>query len=162
MTHRFNVKHPLVGLSLQDARELMVDPAFQEEVARTVPGFNLNIMESTRTARGYRMRREVNMDANIPDLAKKFLKDAFKVWRTEDWVAETLTCYSHTKLNMPAEFRCTIRIVEHEGHVVADHDWEVDVHVPLIHGVLARHAESEIRRFNQIEIDVIRQIIGTR
>lgn len=162
MTHRFNVKHVLTGVTLPEVRQLMAVPAFHEDVARKVPGFNLQIQHSSLAASTYQMKREVNMDVNIPDLAKKFLKDAFKLWRSEEWNLETLTCHSHFKLNMPAEFRCKVALAEESGRIVANHDWEVEVHVPLVHGILARHAEGEIRRFNQIEIDIIQQEIGLK
>lgn len=159
MAHRFNVRHAVTGATLPEIRRLMAAPDFHESVARKVPGFNLKILASTPTDRGYLMKREVNMDVNIPDIAKKFLKDAFKVWRTEEWDIDTLTCRLHMKLNMPAELYCTIALVEEGGAIVADHDWEVDVHVPVIHGILARHAEAEIRRFNQIEIETVQREI---
>lgn len=162
MTHRFNVRHAVTSVTLPEVRQLMALPGFHEGVARKVPGFNLKILASVLTDSGYLMKREVNMDVNIPDIAKKFLKDAFKVWRTEEWDIDTLTCRLHMQLNMPAEFRCTIRLVEEGSAIVANHDWEVDVHVPLIHGILARHAESEIRRFNQIEIEALQREIHAR
>lgn len=162
MTHRFNVRHAVSGVTLPEIRQLMAAPDFHESVARKVPGFNLKILASTSTDRGYLMKREVNMDVDIPEVAKKFLKDAFKVWRTEEWDLESLTCRLHMQMNMPAELRCVISLVEEGGTVVADHDWEVDVHVPLIHGILARHAESEIRRFNRIEIETVQQEIAAQ
>lgn len=70
--------------------------------------------------------------------------------------AISLLMLAHTNhvLDLASEAR---HLVKESGGVVAHHDWEVDVHVPLVHGILARHAEGEIRRFNQIELDIIQQ-----
>lgn len=119
MTHRFSVKYHLDGGTLEETRQMIGAPDFQEEVARKVPGFNLEILESKLTGSRYVMRREVNMDVDIPDIAKKFLKDAFKVWRNEVWDVDTLTCRAHTKMNLPAEFRCTVRLTQEGSRILA-------------------------------------------
>ncbi|MCD6060620.1 MAG: hypothetical protein K0R03_1621 [Moraxellaceae bacterium] len=162
MTHRFNVKHYLEGGTLEETRESVGTPAFQEEVARKAPGFNLKILESTRSGNRYVMRREVNMDVDIPDIARRLLRDAFKVWRDEEWDLDTLTCRARTKMNLPAEFRVTAKLTQEGSRILANFDWEVDVNIPLVRGFLEKHAEGEIRRFNQLEMDVVQQVIRER
>lgn len=162
MTHRFTTRYTFEGGSLEDTRELVGSPDFQEEVAHKVPGFNLKILESRRDGNRYVMRREVNMDVDIPAVAKKLLKDAFKVWRTEEWDLETLTCRARTTMNLPAEFRVTARLQPDSSTTLATFDWEVDVNIPLVRGFLEKHAEGEIRRFNQLEIEVVQEVIRSR
>lgn len=140
----------------------MSAPEFHECVCRKVPSTNLRILKSTLSGPLYSLRREHNLDVNIPDIARKFLKDAFKLWRDDDWDFDGLTCHTRFKMNMPAEFSCATRIAEADGSVIVIQAWEVKVNVPLIHGILARHAEAEIRRFNAIEIAVIEQEVMSR
>lgn len=160
MTHKFNVRHTLFDVSMEHVRHVVAKPDFHETVCRKVPSSNLTILESSLQEGRYSLRREHNLDVNIPDLAKKFLKEAFKLWRHDEWDIHSLTCRTHFKLNMPAEFRCKVSILAEGSQLLVNHDWEVDVHVPFINGILAKHAESEIRRFNQIEFDTIRQEIA--
>jgi hypothetical protein len=162
MTHRFTTQYYFDGGTLEETRELIGSPDFQEEVARKVPGFNLKILESKLTGSRYVMKREVNMDVDIPDIAKKLLKGAFKVWRSEEWDIDTLTCRAQTRMNLPAEFRVTARLQPDGQRTLATFDWEVDVNIPLVRGFLEKHAEAEIRRFNQLEIDVVQQVIRSR
>lgn len=162
MTHRFNVQHTLADASLNDVHLYMADPGFHVAVCRKVPSENLEILDSRLQGQRYTLKREHNLDVNIPDFAKRLLKGAFKLWRDDEWDIGSLTCRSSFRMNMPAAFRCQTRVSERDGKILVDHDWEVDVSVPLIHGLLARHAETEIRRFNQIEIDVIREEIRLR
>lgn len=162
MTHRFTIKHHLDGGTLEETRQMIGSPDFQEEVARKVPGFNLKILESKLTGNRYVMRREVNMDVDIPDIARKLLKDAFKVWRDEEWDIDALTCRARTKTNLPAEFRCTVKFTIAGSRLLATFDWEVDVNIPLVRGFLEKHAEGEIRRFTQLEVDVVQDVIRSR
>lgn len=162
MTHCFNVRHTLEGGTLEETRQMIGSPEFQEEVARKVPGFNLTILESSRTGNRYVMRREVNMDVDMPDIAKKLLTDAFRVWRDEEWDLDTLTCRARTRMNLPAEFRVTARLTQEGRRILVNFDWEVDVDIPLVRGFLEKHAEGEIRRFNRLELEVVQQVIRER
>lgn len=156
MTHRFSVRHVLGNGRLSDIQPLLATPEFHLAVCRKVPSENLRIVSSTMDGDRYTLAREHNLDVNIPELAKRFLQGAFKLWRDDEWSLGTLSCRSRFRMNMPAEFRCTTRLKESSHGLEVHHEWEVDVRVPLIHGVLARHAESEIRRFNAIELEVMR------
>lgn len=160
MTHRFNITSPLIGITLGDARQCIGHVAFHEQVAQKLPGSNLKIQESVSGPNSYRMKKELNLDVNIPDMAKKLLKDAFRISRLEEWDIQQLMCQSRFDMNMPAAFRCQLVLREANGQLVAHQDWEVDVHVPLVHGILAKHAEAEIRRFNQIEMQVLQQTMA--
>lgn len=162
MTHAFTVQHTLENTNLADVRLHMADPEFHIAVCKKVPSENLKILASTQQGQHYTLKREHNLDVHIPDIAKRFLKDAFKLWRDDIWDTAGLTCQSTFRMNMPAAFRCQTRISESANTILVRLDWEVDISIPLIHGILARHAESEIRRFNAIEIGVIHAEVQLR
>lgn len=155
MAHKFTVQIPLRGVSLQDARQMLGQPAFHEAVARKIPGGNLDLQHSGRAGRTYSMKREYNLDVDIHELAKKLLKGAFRLKREDEWDVDALTCRSRFGMNLPADLSCQTRLAEQGGAVVVHTDWEVNVRVPLVHGILARHAEGEIRRFSAAEVEVI-------
>lgn len=162
MTHRFTVQHALPDTCLDDVRKHMADPEFHTTICRKVPSENLVILESKLAGTRYTLKRQHNLDVNIPDIAKRLLSGAFLLWRDDEWDIDNLTARASFRMNLPAAFRCQTRIRESGSSVLIKHDWEVDIHVPLIHGILARHAETEIRRFNQIELDVIRDEVRLR
>lgn len=157
--HNFTIKHQLSYRTLDQARRLISSPSFHQNIARKLSGSNLKIHSSSLINNIYIMKREVNLDVNIPDIAKKFLRGAFKIWRSEEWAIDTLTGKSYIRMNMPSELRCRSEIVEESGKIVANQVWEIDVQIPLISGILAKHAESEIRRFSKIEVEVINKEI---
>lgn len=162
MTHKFSIQHPLQGTTLQDVRAHVADPDFHTTICRKVPSENLVILESALDGQRYTLKRQHNLDVNIPDIAKKLLKGAFMLWRDDEWDIDALTARSRFRMNLPAEFRCTTRIVGGGSNLRIEIDWEVEVNVPLISGLLARHAEAEIRRFNQIELNIIQEEVRRR
>jgi hypothetical protein len=153
MTHTFQTEHEISEFSLEQLTAAVTQPAFHESLVKKLPGTKVVISRSERVGDHYYMQRELNLEANIPKLAEKFLKDALRVKRIEQWDFKSMQINLTFVLNMPAEFRLKGRIVQQDQRIFFKQDWEVDVRVPLIHGPLARHAESEIRRFNQIEFD---------
>ena len=159
MTHTFQIQHDVSEFSVENFRTALANPAFHAELAEKLPGTNVVISRSECIGNQYYMLRELNLEANIPKLAQKFLKDALRIKRIETWNLDTMSVELTFVLNMPAEFRCRGSIVEQGQQVFFKQDWEVDVRIPLIHGVLSRHAEEEIRRFNKIEADTFKQLL---
>jgi hypothetical protein len=82
--------------------------------------------------------------------------------REDEWDVEALTCRSRFVPNLPADVSCTTQLREQGGQLVVNHDWEVNVRIPLVHNIIAKHAEGEIRRFNQKEIEVIQEELDAR
>lgn len=159
MTHKFQIQHDVSEFNLDNFRIALAKPAFHAELAEKLPGTNVVISRSECLDNQYYMIRELNLEANIPKLAQKFLKDALRIKRVETWNLNTMTVDLTFVLNMPAEFRCRGSIIEQGQQMFFKQDWEVDVRVPLIHGALARHAETEIRRFNDIESEIFQQML---
>ncbi len=54
-----------------------------KQFAERIPGENLEILESKKMGDMYTLKRAYSLDVNIPDIAKKFLKDAFRLQRTD-------------------------------------------------------------------------------
>ena len=95
------------------------------------------------------------MDVNIPDIAKKFLKDAFRLQRTD--VSNLVVLSSEVRLdpNLPLEAVCQRSVSGNDEQIHFQLEWTVKVKVPLIGGMLEKHAEGEIRKFSQIELDIV-------
>ncbi|MBC9228494.1 DUF2505 family protein [bacterium SPL81] len=157
MTHTFDIESRIQGIPLELALVQLRNPEFHELICRSLPASNINILESKMNQSHYSLKRQQNMDVDIPKIAQKFLKDAFRLYREDHWDINNLTFTSYFKPNMPGEFKSKTTILV-QGEILCIHQkWEVVVNVPLIHGILAKHAESEIRKFQQIEIDVIQK-----
>lgn len=159
MTHKFQIQHDVSEFNLENFRAALANPAFHAELAEKLPGTKVVISRSECVDNQYYMARELNLEANIPKLAQKFLKDALRIKRVENWNLDNMTVELTFVLNMPAEFRCHGSIVQQGKQMLFKQEWEVDVRIPLIHGVLSRHAEEEIRRFNEIESDIFQQLL---
>lgn len=157
MTHKFSIEGTIEGVSLEIVQSQMSKPEFHERVAKKIPGTQLKILRSVQNGSMYTLQRSYNLDVNIPDIAKKFLKNAFRLEREDQWNTSTLTAESKFTMNMPSEFKSTTKIDVLNGIALINQHWIIEVRVPLIHGILARHAEAEIRKFHQIEMDIIKE-----
>lgn len=155
MAHRFTVNATIPNVSIQDFKRLAGDTSLHEAVCKRIPGENLQIIESTIHGDIYTLIRTYNLDVNIPEIAKKFLKDAFKLKRTDITNLETLTSTVELGANLPLEASCQRSITGDGNQLHIKLDWQVKVKVPLIGGMLEKHAEGEIRKFSDIEIDIV-------
>ena len=146
MAHRFTVYATIPGVSLSDFKRLSADTSLHEKVCRRIPGDKLEILESRIDQGIYTLKRAYNLDVNIPDIAKKLLKDAFRLRRTDITNLEALTSTVALGANLPLEASCDRSVTG---------DDQVKVKVPLIGGMLEKHAEGEIRKFSDIEIEIV-------
>ncbi len=155
MAHQFTVNATIHGVSLEEFKQLAADVSLHEAVCKRIPGENLEILESKKIGDIYTLKRAYSLDVNIPDIAKKFLKDAFRLQRTD--VSNLAALTSDVKLdpNLPLEASCKRSITGDASQVSFNLDWTVKVKVPLIGGLLEKHAEGEIRRFSQLEIEIV-------
>ena len=155
MAHQFTVETSIQGISLQDFKRLAARTDLHEAVCKRIPGDNLEIIESVKEGHIYTLKRAYNLDVKLPDVAKKFLKDAFRLQRTDISDLEAMTSEVKLSPNLPLKAKCQRRVTGDDSHVQFYLDWDVSVKVPLIGGMLERHAEGEIRRFSQLEIEII-------
>ncbi|WP_180034481.1 MULTISPECIES: DUF2505 family protein [unclassified Acinetobacter] len=155
MAHQFTVNATIYGVSLEDFKRLAADISLHEAVCKRIPGENLEILESKKTGDMYTLKRAYNLDVNIPDIAKKFLKDAFRLKRTDISNLAALTSDVKLDPNLPLEASCKRSVSGDTTQVSFNLDWTVKVKVPLIGGLLEKHAEGEIRRFSQLEIEIV-------
>lgn len=153
MAHTFQIQHEVPHFSIEQIKAALIQPRFHESLWPRLPGTKVVVERSEAIDGVYYVERSLNLDADIPKVVKKMLSDALRVKRVEAWNANSNTAELKFILNLPAEFRCLSRMENENGRVMMKQDWEVDVHIPLIQGMLSRHAESEIRKFNQIEFD---------
>ncbi|WP_171422364.1 DUF2505 family protein [Acinetobacter wuhouensis] len=126
-----------------------------EAVCKRIPGENLQILESVIQGDIYTLKRAYNLDVNIPEIAKKLLKDAFRLKRTDVTNLETLISTVELGANLPLEASCQRSITGNAQQLNIQLDWQVKVKVPLVGGMLEKHAEGEIRKFSDIEIGIV-------
>lgn len=155
MAHQFTINQTIHGVSIEKFAELAADTSLHEAVCRRIPGENLEIIESKVSGDIYTMRREYNLDVNIPDIAKKLLKNAFRLKRADVTHLKNLTSTVELGANLPLEAKADRKVTGNSEQLEITLTWTVKVKVPLIGGMLEKHAEGEIRKFSQLEIDIV-------
>lgn len=157
MAHQFTINATIHGVSLDDFKRLVRDTSLHEAICQRIPGENLEIIESRVNGDIYTLRRAYNLDVNIPDIAKKLLKNAFRLKRNDITDLKKLSSTVELGANLPLEATA-------ERSVTGDHEkidvqlrWTVKVKVPLIGGMLEKHAEGEIRKFSALEIQIVEE-----
>ena len=88
-------------------------------------------------------------------MAKKLLKNAFRLKRTDITNLTTLTSTVELGANLPLEAKGERTVTGDSNKLNVTMVWTVKVKVPLVGGMLERHAEGEIRRFTQLELDIV-------
>lgn len=155
MAHTFIVNASINGVSIEDFKRLSSDIHLHEKVCRRIPGDNIDILVSEKQGDIYTLKRAYDLDVNMPDVAKKMLKGAFRLKRTDISNLAAMTSTIELGANLPLEASCKRSVQGDADHVAFKLEWTVKVKVPLIGGMLERHAESEIRKFSQVEIGII-------
>lgn len=162
MTHRFTVKAQIHNVSIDEFSKLAADPAMHEKVAKRIPGEDIQIHESKIENSIYTLKRSYNLEVNIPDIAKKLLKDAFRLKRTDITDLNSLSSTVDLGANIPLEAHCERLVTGDQQHLNIQLIWVVKVKLPLIGGMLEKHAENEIRRFSEIEIAIVEDELKTQ
>lgn len=157
MAHQFTIHTTVHGISLEDYKRLVGDTSLHEAVCRRIPGDNLEILESTISGDTYTMRREYNLDVNIPDIAKKLLKNAFRLKRKDVTNIKTLHSTIELGANLPLEAKGERHVIADGNNLDVSMTWTIKVKVPLIGGMLEKHAEGEIRKFTQLELEIVEE-----
>ena len=155
MSHQFQVNASIDGISIHDFKRLAAVIELHENVCQRIPGSQIEILQSELQGSTYTLKRSYNLDVNIPDIAKKLLKDAFRLQRTDVSDLAQMTSVVELGANLPLQAHCERHVTGDEHSVHFHLNWTVKVKVPLIGGMLERHAEKEIRTFSLIEIDVV-------
>lgn len=155
MTHQFTVNVKIEGISLQEFKRLAEDIQLHENICRRIPGHNLEILQSERHGDFYTLKRSYNLDVHLPDIAQKLLKDAFRLKRTDVSDFSAMTSSVDLTANLPLEAQCQRSVKGDAQHIEFQLVWTVKVKVPLIAGMLERHAEKEIRKFSLVELEIV-------
>ena len=142
MAHQFTVNAIIRGVSIDEFKRLANDISLHEAVCHRIPAQNMEILVSEKQGHLYTLKRAYNLDVKIPDIAKKLLKDAFRLQRTD-------------VSNLPIEAKCQRAVTGDEQQIQFQLNWTVNVKVPLVGGMLEKHAEGEIRKFSEIEISIV-------
>jgi hypothetical protein len=157
MAHQFTVNETIHGVSIEDFSRLVAMTSLHEAVCKRIPGENLEIVESVVKGDIYTLRREYNLDVNIPEVAKKLLKNAFRLKRSDVTDLRNLTSTVELGANLPLEAKAERKVTGNSEKVDIALTWTVKVKVPLIGGMLEKHAEGEIRKFSQLEIEIVEE-----
>ncbi|WP_407308461.1 DUF2505 family protein [Acinetobacter sp.] len=155
MAHRFTVNSTIQGVSIDEFKRLASNKALHEAVCKRIPGEKLEIIESEIQGNTYTLRRAYNLDVKIPDIAKKLLKDAFRLKRTDITNLEALTSTIELGANLPLQANCERSVTGDEKQIHITLNWQVQIKVPLVAGMLEKHAEGEIRKFSDLEIQIV-------
>lgn len=155
MAHQFTIYKTIQGISLEKFTELAADISLHEIVCRRIPGENLEITESKTSGDIYTLRREYNLDVNIPDVAKKLLKNAFRLKRTDITNLKNLHSTIELGANLPLVATAVREVVGNHEKIDVTLTWTVKVKVPLVGGMLEKHAEGEIRKFSELEFEIV-------
>lgn len=155
MARQFTMKATIHGISIDDFKRLVSDTSLHEVVCKRIPGENLEILESKVEGNVYTLKRAYNLDVNIPDVAKKLLKDAFRLKRTDITQLDALSSTVELGANLPLRARAKRSVTGNEQKIDIQLDWEIKVNVPLIGGMLEKHAEGEVRKFTDIEVAIV-------
>lgn len=155
MAHQFKMIKTIEGISLQTFKQLASDVSLHENVCRRIPGQNIQILRSEKQGNIYTLERSYHLDVHIPDLAKKFLKDAFCLKRKDVSDLEAMRSVVELGANLPLEAHCERQVTGDDEQICFELHWTVRVKVPLVSGLLERHAEGEIRKFSEIEIAIV-------
>lgn len=159
MAHHFKFHSTIHGVTIEKFKELVADISLHERICHKIPGENLVITESKLVGQVYTLRREYNLAVNIPDVAKKILKDAFRLKRSDISHLDQLKSDVELDANFPLKATGKRSVTGGSNQVNVEIDWEIKVSIPLIGGFLEKHAEGEIRRFSEIEINIINEEI---
>ena len=155
MAHRFSVNSTIQGVSIDEFKRIASNTALHEAVCRRIPGEKLEIIESKIQGNTYTLRRAYNLDVKIPDIAKKLLKDAFRLKRTDITNLEALTSTIELGANLPLQANCERFVTGDDKQIHITLNWQVQIKVPLVAGMLEKHAEGEIRKFSDVEIQIV-------
>lgn len=155
MAHQFTIYATLQGIGLDDFQRLVAKPSLHEAVCRRISGSNLEIIESHLDGDIYTLNRHYDIDINLPDVAKKLVKGAFRIKRHEVIHLKSLSSTVALGANLPL-YATSERHVSGDNHQIdLELHWNVQVKIPLLGAMLEKHAEQEIRRLSQFEIRVI-------
>lgn len=155
MAHQFTVTAIIQGISIDDFKRLAADIRMHEAVCHRIPAQNMEILVSEKQGQIYTLKRAYNLDVKIPDMAKKLLKDAFRLQRTDVSNLEEMTSIVELGANLPIEAKYQRVVTGDEAQIQFQLDWSVKVKVPLLGNMLEKHAEGEIRKFSEIEINIV-------
>ena len=136
MAHQFTVNETIHGVSIEDFSRLVAMTSLHEAVCKRIPGENLEIIESAVKGDIYTLRREYNLDVNIPEVAKKLLKNAFRLKRSDVTDLRNLTSTVELGANLPLEAKAERKVTGNSEKVDIALTWTVKVKVPLIGGIL--------------------------
>lgn len=157
MDYFFTIKSTLNHIDSDKAKQLFQTVEFHEQICQKIPGTALDIQCSELAGDRYYLEREYNLDLEMPELIRKLLKDAFRLRRHDYWDFQTLSASSTLKSNLPGILSYQTFLSEAHNAIQVRQDWKLDIGIPLIHKALARFAETEIRKFHAIEMDIIQQ-----
>ncbi|MCM1958220.1 DUF2505 domain-containing protein [Acinetobacter modestus] len=155
MDYYFTIENTLDNIEINKAKSLFCSVEFHENICNKVPGTALNIHRSDLIGDRYVLERSYNLELDMPDIIRRLLKDNLRISRSDSWNFKELNAISTLKSNLPGLLTYTTTLKESDNRLQVRQDWQLEINTPLIHKVLAKFAESEIRKFHKIEMNII-------
>lgn len=155
MDYFFTIENTLDNIEINKVKKLFCSVEFHENICKKIPGTALNIHRSDLIGDHYFLERSYNLELDMPDIIRKLLKDNLCISRSDSWNFKELNAISTIKSNLPGLLTYTTSLTESENGIQIKQDWQLEINTPLIHKILAKFAENEIRKFHEIEIEII-------
>ena len=155
MDYFFTIENTLNDIQVDKAKILFRSVAFHENICRKIPGTDLKIHRSDLVGDSFFLERSYNLELDMPEVIRKLLKDSFRLQRNDCWNFKELHAISTLKSNLPGMLTYKTYLTEFPNCFKIRQEWKLDISIPLIHKILAKFAESEIRKFHAIEMKII-------
>lgn len=155
MDYFFTIEKTLDNIEVNKAKKIFCTVEFQENICKKIPGTELDIHRSDLIGDCYVLERSYNLELDMPHVIRKLLKDNLRLSRSDCWNFKELNAISTLKSNLPGLLTYKTYLIEYKNSIQVRQDWKLDINIPIIHKVLAKFAESEIRKFHEIEMNII-------
>jgi len=157
MEYFFTIECKLDGFEVEQAKQYFQTSAFHEHICRKLPCTDLDIQRSDLVGDYYYLERAYNLDLDMPGPIRNLLKGAFRLQRHDYWNFSSLTASSTLRSTLPGILSYHTFLKEVDNSIQVQQKWKLDIGIPLLHKTLAKFAESEIRKFFAIEMDIIQK-----
>ena len=146
--------------SLTDVGEMLMDPAFREEVCDAQGAIRHTATVGPKAAGMEVVIDQVMPAQGIPGFAKKFVGDEINLIQTEQWSDIETGAVEVVIPGKPGQMRGTIRIRESGGTTTETVAMEIKVSIPLVGGKIESLIADLLRKALRAENSVGRDFLS--
>lgn len=162
MAHRFNFRHPIEGVDIEDLREQLQSREFHEGLAKHLHGDALHLEHYSQHGAQVVFKRSFPLQASLPTPIQKLVKGALTMSRQDTWDTDSLTCACAFGLNAPVNLSIELKVVPTCNGFDFVHDCAIEVKIPLVGKALAGTIEKDIRQQAAGELDELQAFLKGR